>query len=124
MKEISLSITSLYVIMIGIWWMLMLYAECLGKFRNHLTFLLYKVLFAMTSISYCYYIIRHPAAIRRTQGSAFGKVSNDFGISHVNCTGSENSLLDCPHEDGKGCRSCKAAGVVCEPGMTGFMSKI
>ena len=52
MKEICLLITSLFVMMLGIWWMLMLSVKCLGEFWNVLIFPLYEVLFGMKSLLY------------------------------------------------------------------------
>jgi hypothetical protein len=54
--------------------------------------------------------------VRRTFGSEFGNVAESFLMSHVNCSGLEDSLLDCPHKDGDDCGSCMAAGVVCKNG--------
>ena len=59
---------------------------------------------------------RFPGALKRTFGSQFGNVPENFLISHVNCSGHEDSLLDCKHQDGEDCRSCMAAGVVCKEG--------
>ena len=58
----------------------------------------------------------YAGAIRETFASEFGNVPENFFMSHVNCTGQEDSLLDCPHQDGEDCGSCMAAGVVCDAG--------
>ena len=48
-----------------------------------------------------------------TNRSHFGSVSFDFAMDNVKCTGSEKSLLDCPHETQDGFNSDEGAGVIC-----------
>ena len=61
-------------------------------------------------------VLRFYEAVRWTFGSEFGNVAENFLMSHVNCSGQEDSLMDCPHKDGDDCGSCMAAGVVCQFG--------
>ena len=49
-------------------------------------------------------------------GSHFGPVSTNFAMDDVFCTGSEESLLDCPHSSSHDCEAQEGAGVVCEKG--------
>jgi len=46
-------------------------------------------------------------------GSHFGTVSTDFVMDDVFCTGSEASLLDCPHSTSHNCEAGQGAGVIC-----------
>jgi deleted-in-malignant-brain-tumors protein 1 len=46
-------------------------------------------------------------------GSHFGSVSTDFAMDDVFCTGSETSILDCPHSTSHNCEADEAAGVIC-----------
>ena len=50
---------------------------------------------------------------RPTNRSHFGRVSNSFAMDNVKCTGSEDSLLDCPHETQDDCNGDEGAGVIC-----------
>ena len=50
---------------------------------------------------------------RPTNQSHFGSVSSNFAMDNVKCTGSEDSLLDCPHEIQDDCNGDEGAGVIC-----------
>ena len=50
-----------------------------------------------------------------TTGSTFGKVNDTFRMDNVKCSGTEESLLDCPHVNitRENCGSSEGAGVTC-----------
>ena len=48
-----------------------------------------------------------------TVESQFGSVSSTFKMDEVQCTGSEASLLDCPHNTVDDCGTGEGAGVIC-----------
>ena len=50
-----------------------------------------------------------------TTGSTFGKVNDTFRMDDVKCSGTEESLLDCPHVNitTENCGSSEGAGVTC-----------
>ena len=48
-----------------------------------------------------------------TSDSHFGKVTEDFGMDELRCTGSEASILDCAHEKVHDCGEDEGAGVIC-----------
>ena len=48
-----------------------------------------------------------------TSDSHFGKVTEDFGMDEVSCTGSEASILDCAYEKVHDCGEDEGAGVIC-----------
>ena len=49
-----------------------------------------------------------------TTESKFGKVTEDFSFDQVECSGQEESLDDCKHDDTEDCGADEAAGVVCK----------
>ena len=49
-------------------------------------------------------------------GSHFGPVSTNFAMDNVFCTGTEESLLDCPHSSSHDCEAQEGAGVICVKG--------
>jgi hypothetical protein len=46
-------------------------------------------------------------------GSHFGTVSTNYAMDDVFCTGSEPSLLECPHSTSHNCEANEGAGVIC-----------
>ena len=54
-----------------------------------------------------------------TVGSKFGNVSADFSFDQVECSGQENTLEDCKHDNIDDCGPDEGAGVVC----TGWFPK-
>ena len=50
-----------------------------------------------------------------TTDSTFGKVNDTFRMDDVKCSGTEESLLDCPHVNitMENCGSSEGAGVTC-----------
>ena len=48
-----------------------------------------------------------------TKTSQFGRVSDDFGMDNVKCTGNEASILDCPHTTEEDCTGDEGLGVIC-----------
>ena len=49
-----------------------------------------------------------------TSDSAFGSVSDDFGMDEVQCNGHEASILDCPHDTWDDCGATEGLGVICK----------
>ena len=49
-------------------------------------------------------------------GSHFGLVSTDFAMDDVFCTGSEQSIFDCPYSTSHDCEAQEGAGVICHTG--------
>ena len=48
------------------------------------------------------------------QGGPFGNVTSaNFIMDNVLCTGTEHSILDCPHETNHNCNKSEGAGVRC-----------
>ena len=43
----------------------------------------------------------------------YGWVPSAFGMDNVKCSGTESSILDCPHLTESDCGSAEGAGVVC-----------
>ena len=54
-------------------------------------------------------------AVYHTVGSVFGKVSPDFAMDNVKCSGIERRLKDCLHTTHENCGPGEGAGVVCVP---------
>jgi len=50
-------------------------------------------------------------------GSYFGMVSTNYAMDDVFCTGTENSVLDCPHSTTHNCEENEGAGVICNKGL-------
>jgi len=50
---------------------------------------------------------------RFTRKSHFGRVPDDFSMDDVECVGTEQSILDCPHVDVDNCNGNEGAGVIC-----------
>ena len=50
-----------------------------------------------------------------TVNSHFGQVSDDFAMDEVKCEGTEEKLLDCPHETKEDCSGNEGLGVICTP---------
>ena len=57
-----------------------------------------------------------------TSRSAYGSVSNTFGLDDVRCEGTETNILLCTHSKRENCGSTEGAGVVCES-MAGNLKK-
>ena len=56
-----------------------------------------------------------------TKNSHFGTLdTSSFAMDNVQCTGSEATILDCPHFTVDDCGTSEGAGVIC----SGFLSKI
>ena len=56
-----------------------------------------------------------------TKNSHFGILeTSSFAMDNVQCTGSEATILDCPHFTVDNCGTSEGAGVIC----SGFQSKI
>jgi len=45
--------------------------------------------------------------------SYFGLVPDDFSYNAVTCTGTENSMDECPHYNNENCGPTEGAGVIC-----------
>ncbi|XP_048584949.1 uncharacterized protein LOC5515157 isoform X2 [Nematostella vectensis] len=54
-----------------------------------------------------------PNATQAVRGGLFGPGEGPVLFSEFQCTGTEQSLLDCPREDSIGCAHAQDAGVVC-----------
>ena len=56
-----------------------------------------------------------------TKNSHFGTLeTSSFAMDNVQCTGSEATILDCPHFTVDNCGTSEGAGVIC----SGILSKI
>ena len=52
-------------------------------------------------------------AVEYTVNSKFGNVSAEFSFDQVDCSGTEETLEDCKHENTDDCGPDEGAGVVC-----------
>ena len=53
-------------------------------------------------------------AVEYTVNSKFGNVSAEFSFDQVDCSGTEETLEDCKHENTDDCGPDEGAGVVCQ----------
>jgi hypothetical protein len=57
-------------------------------------------------------------ALEALTGSYFGQTSDEFSYDDLYCTGNEDFLDDCPHENDENCNGLEAAGVICDTGSS------
>jgi len=58
-------------------------------------------------------MLGYTTALGYTVRSHYGLVPSEFSLDNVDCDGTEESLLDCPHLSIDNCGSTEGAGVVC-----------
>ena len=81
--------------------------------------------FDLTSVSKQHMLLQDVgpgySAGKFTMNSEFGNVPSDFSLDDVKCTGTERSILACPHSTTENCGASEGAGV--GVGGTAFFKK-